>query len=345
MPNDLATVDQTPWGRLIDRAISDHDFPIANIESLWRMKQENDAAVAKRAFHEAMAQCQAVMQPVIRATPNRHLNTKYASYDAIDLVLRPIYTAHGFSVTFGTGRPVAPGNICITCKVKHAAGWEEETLQLEAPPDASGSQGTKNKTPVQAVGSTVSYLRRYEIGMAFNLVLASDDDDGEGQRQSTATPRDRQADRAYPSGSQGEATAPRDDLAVEYGPTWVANLRARLAGATTLDAVAAIRGHPRVGPILLPTSSTPPEARSEIEGMFRDAYARLVPTGDSEQMGVDELDAMRAEIEAMDLIALDGLQASAQWRARERGLSFPDQDRLGDAIDARRIALKLGASA
>jgi hypothetical protein len=367
MPQDVAvaTIDQTPWGKLIDRAISDRDFPIANIESLWRMNLENDTRRMRREYNVAMAATQAAMAPVIRATPNKHLNTKYATYDDIDAIMRPIYSEHGFSVTFGTETPNAVGNIRIACVVHHVGGWDEKDLALEAPPDSSGSAGKANKTGVQAVGSTVSYLRRYLLCMAFNIVLANEDDDGEGSRTKPPNDRDRQADRSYPPRSPGDATAGRDPLAVEYGPAWVANLRAVLAGAATLDAVAAIRNHSRVAQILVPTASTPPKVRAEIEGLFRDAHKRLVPDDDTvsprdainrdvplnptphpgesdgDPSAYDpKLVEMLDEIAAMDAMTLATLNASASWRSRVNDLFPLDQDTLNDAIETRQIELR-----
>jgi hypothetical protein len=49
-----------------------------------------------------------------------------------------------------------------------------------------------------------------------------------------------------------------------------------------------------------------------------------------------------AEVEAMDLVALNGLKTSAAWRKRVRDATEipPDEDRLNDAIAARKAALQ-----
>jgi hypothetical protein len=370
MPQDVAvaTTDQTPWNRLIDRAISDRDFPIANIESLWKMNLENDTRRQRREYNVAMAAAQAAMVPVLRSTTNSHLHTKYASYDAIDAVVRPIYSEQGFSVTFGTEAPHVPGNIRVVCVVKHIGGWEEKDLALEAPPDTSGSQGKANKTPVQAVGSTVSFLRRYLLCLAFNIVLANEDDDGEGQRKPPPDTRDRQAGKSPPSRPPGDATAGRDPLMVDYGPEWITNLGALLAGAATMGAVTSIRNHSRVVQVLVPTASTPDDVRAEIEQLFRAAQERLSPQVEGEPLSPRDkinqdvplsppgegagdpsdpaheydpkLVAMLDEVAAMDAITLTTLNASAPWRARVNDLFPLDQDILRDAIEERRIALK-----
>ena len=47
-----------------------------------------------------------------------------------------------------------------------------------------------------------------------------------------------------------------------------------------------------------------------------------------------------AEVEAMDLVALTELPRSATWRGKTRNLFPPDLDRLNEAIDMRKAALK-----
>jgi ERF superfamily len=346
--SDVATVEQSSWGRLIDRAIAERDFPIVNIESLFRMKQQNDAELAKRAFNVAMAACQAEMVPVARDARNTHTQSRYATYEAIDEALRPIYSRHGFSVMFGTGKPKTPGGVCITCRVKHDAGYEEELLELEAPADTAGSRGNANKTPVQAIGSTVSYLRRYLIGMAFNLVLSNDDDDGEASRRTQAPREQREAPREQ---APRQAQAPADPLAIEYGAQWIANLGALLRGAANLDAVAAIRGHPRVHPVMAKNASTPAPVRAQIDELFREAAERLAPQPDWGEAGDaidgqavdDPLAEMVAEVNALDLDALEERIISAGWLLQVRQLFPPDQETLRDAIEARRVALQAEA--
>ena len=62
----------------------------------------------------------------------------------------------------------------ITCKISHAAG-HSETRSLFLPLDSQGA-----KSPVQGVGSTVSYGRRYLLKMILGIVERGEDDDGHG---------------------------------------------------------------------------------------------------------------------------------------------------------------------
>ena len=186
----------------IERAAKDETFDVAKFETLLRVRRDEAHDQSRRAFNAAMASCQSEMEPVLRDSTNPGVRSKYAKLEAIDQQMRPIYTRHGFSVRFGSAPPPQPGWMRITCTVAHDAGYFEENY-LDSPVTTQGSQGGRiAMTPVQAVGSVVTYLRRYLLGMVFNIVLADmagEDDDGEGSRRAaaTATPRGaRIAERA-----------------------------------------------------------------------------------------------------------------------------------------------------
>src|SRR3954466_177085 len=161
----------------IERASMDPGFSVEKFEALLRMQREVEHDQARKAFNRAMAACQAEMEPVIRTAQNKHLGNKYAKLETIDRQMRPIYTRHGFSMRFGSAPSPREGDMRITCTVAHEAGFYEENY-LDAPVSLTGSQGGRmSVTPVQAVGSNITYLRRYLSTMCFNMVLADDDDD------------------------------------------------------------------------------------------------------------------------------------------------------------------------
>jgi len=62
--------------------------------------------------------------------------------------------------------------IKVTCVLTHVAGHSEETM-LQGASDNSGS-----KNPIQAIGSTVTYLQRYTLLAATGLAAANGDNDG-----------------------------------------------------------------------------------------------------------------------------------------------------------------------
>lgn len=327
MSQAVATTSDNGLLNFIERASRDPEFDVAKFGELLRMQRDVLHEQAQREFNRAMADAQTEMMPVVRDASNTHTGSKYAKLETIDREMRPIYTRHGFSVRFGSAPSPREGWLRIVCTVSHAGGYSE-TNHLDAPPDMAGSGGRTNKTPIQAVGSSVTYLRRYLLAMVFNIVLADEDDDGEASRQ---MPRNA-------------ARKPPDGLDEPNGTLWLKNLDALLARAQGRQEVVDLRGDARVSRVL-EGGATPTLIKARIEDMFRVAFERTgarsnAPPGDWQ----DPIGDLLAEVEAMDLIALNGLAASAEWRARVReAASFPpDQDRINEAIEARRAALQQG---
>jgi hypothetical protein len=163
-------------------AVRDPNIDVAKLEALMRMQREIIADDARLQFHRAMSAAQGEMQPVLRDAKNDQTNSKYARLETIDAVMRPIYSRHGFSLSFDS-EPVE-GGVRIACEVAHAGG-HAKTYHLEAALDMAGPQGRANKTPLHGLGSSVSYLRRYLTCMIFHVVLANEDTDGNRIRPDT----------------------------------------------------------------------------------------------------------------------------------------------------------------
>jgi hypothetical protein len=148
------------------------------IEKLTAAQKEEDAQAASAAFAASMRSCQQEMPAVVKDADNRQTNSRYARLESINRVITPVYTKHGFSLSFGTGDSPLAEHMRITCDVMHSAG-HTKSYHLDLPPDGSGIKGTANKTAVHAMGSTMSYGRRYLTMMIFNLALADEDNDAQ----------------------------------------------------------------------------------------------------------------------------------------------------------------------
>lgn len=171
---------EPPDGSILNLIASVARDPSANVENLRAliaMQKEIVAEQARIAFEVAMSAVQSEMRPVLRDATNEHTRSKYARLEHIAQVIQPIYSRHGFSVSFNNPDET-DGSIVVTCELAHQDG-HTKTFRLAGAPDAVGSQGKSNKTAIQAVGSTVSYLRRYLLCMIFNVSLTDDDNDGE----------------------------------------------------------------------------------------------------------------------------------------------------------------------
>ena len=82
-------------------------------------------------------------------------------------------TKHDLSFRWETDNGTE-GLIRVTCVLTHEMGHSERTM-LQATPDTSGK-----KNPIQAIGSTVTYLQRYTLLAATGMAVQGQDDDGRG---------------------------------------------------------------------------------------------------------------------------------------------------------------------
>jgi hypothetical protein len=98
-------------------------------------------------------------------------STPYALWEDIHKVITPILHQHGFSLTFRTSYP--EGRVAVTAVLLHKTGHQEETTVV-LPHDSGGS-----KNGVQAVGSSISYGKRYAGCAILNINVGGEDDDGQ----------------------------------------------------------------------------------------------------------------------------------------------------------------------
>lgn len=165
---------------IIERAARDPSVDIGKMRELLAMRNEMMAFEAKREFQAAMNAAQTEMLPVAVNANNPQTKSRYATFEALDGALRPIYTKHGFSLSFGTAEGAPPEHVRITCRVSHRAG-HVETPHLDMPADGKGAKGGDVMTKTHATGAAITYGRRYLEGMIFNIAI-SRDDDGNGAK-------------------------------------------------------------------------------------------------------------------------------------------------------------------
>lgn len=173
-----ATVPQSETAaifQIIDRAARDPNVDIDKMQRLMDMHKAMRADRAELEFDTAMSAAQEEMQPVRADANNPQTKSKYASFAALDTAIRPIYTKHGFSVSFYTGDTPLEGHIRIIAKVAHSSGHRERP-HIDMPADGKGAKGGDVMTKTHATGSAVQYGRRYLYGMIFNIAVGKDDD-------------------------------------------------------------------------------------------------------------------------------------------------------------------------
>lgn len=176
-PSSLIATDVQQTLALMKELAINKDVDADKLEKIFNLQERLYKTRAEQEFNEAMRQVQQAMPKMTRDKANTHLGTKYSSLDRVNEIVVPIYTAHGFSMSFSTTDCPVPGHVRVTAVLAHIGG-HSRSYQHDVALDLAGSQGTKNKTATQAGGSSVAYGRRYITAMAFNLIIEGEDKDG-----------------------------------------------------------------------------------------------------------------------------------------------------------------------
>lgn len=179
-------VAETNTVSMFERLAKDPSVDVAKLEKLMELSERARAQQAKGAYAIAMAEAQAEIRPIAADANNPQTRSKYASYAALDRALRPVYTRHGFALSFGTGDTAKPEHVRVTCEVSHIGGHTSER-HIDMPADGKGAKGGDVMTKTHATGSAASYGMRYLLKMIFNVAVGEDDDDGNAAALPTIT--------------------------------------------------------------------------------------------------------------------------------------------------------------
>ena len=165
---------------MIVRAATNPDVDVDKMERLMAMHDRIVARQAEAEFNDAMALCQAELKPISANAENKQTKSRYATYSALDYECRPIYTKHGFSPSFDTGKstpddPVPENHIRIVCHLGHRGGFTRD-YHADIPADGKGAKGGDVMTKTHAAGSAYTYGQRYLLKLIYNLAIDMDDD-------------------------------------------------------------------------------------------------------------------------------------------------------------------------
>lgn len=165
---------------VIARAATDPTVDIDKMERLLAMQERVMEKQAETAFNIALNETQAEMRRIAADANNPQTKSKYASYAALDRVLRPIYTERGLSLSFDTADGAADGYVRVVCYVSHSAG-HTRTYRVDMACDGKGAKGGDVMTKTHAMGSAFTYGQRYLLKAIFNVAVGEDDDGNGGQ--------------------------------------------------------------------------------------------------------------------------------------------------------------------
>ncbi len=167
---------------MIERVVLNPDADMAKLEKMLDLQERILNRNASQAFTADLAAMQAEL-PLVGKAGEGHNKAKYAKLEDINEAIRPTLQKYGFAVTFRTTQ--TEKNLTVTAILSHRQG-HRETTDLMLPLDASGS-----KNAVQAIGSTISYGKRYALCALLNI-STGDDTDGNLPKPEKLPPPEKQ---------------------------------------------------------------------------------------------------------------------------------------------------------
>lgn len=172
---------------LIAQNVNNPDFDVAKLNALIDANIRVNKIQSEIDFNMAMAALSEEMPRIIKGgsvgykedkkNPDSKVIEafKFARYEDIDEVLRPLLVKYGFSLSYSSEERAANGGgLIFTGTLSHKGGHSRSA----SIPLALDSSGGKNN--IQGMGSTTSYGRRYTMCMLLNVVTVGEDDDGKG---------------------------------------------------------------------------------------------------------------------------------------------------------------------
>lgn len=158
---------------IIAMAAMDKDMDVAKLEKLMDLQERILNRNAAQAFSAAFSKMQSELPEIEKKGQimvKDELRSRYGLFEDINEAVKPILKDYGFAISFRIQQDAT--TIKVTGVLRHEQGHFEET-DIILPTDSSGS-----KNAVQAIGSSVSYGKRYTMCALLNITTRGEDDNG-----------------------------------------------------------------------------------------------------------------------------------------------------------------------
>lgn len=150
---------------------------VAKLDALLGMQERMEARQAEREFAQAFARLSGAL-PRVKKNGAIDLgggrkSIPFARWEDMDTIIRPLLEREGFALSFDAApRPGEGGGLIVTGTLMHRDG-HRRTASMPLALDIGPARNS-----LQAMGSTLSYGKRYTTEMLLNIVREGDDDDG-----------------------------------------------------------------------------------------------------------------------------------------------------------------------
>jgi preprotein translocase subunit SecD len=141
---------------------------------------------------EALAKAQGQMKPAAFDATNPHFRSKYASLTSIMEACREALSQNNIAVIQSPS--FEEGRLIITTLLTHSSGeWIEDSLSINA-----------GKDTAQALGSAITYAKRYSLSSMVGIV-SDEDDDAEATKPNNSSQKSKTVLKPVPSGQTPSA--------------------------------------------------------------------------------------------------------------------------------------------
>ena len=129
----------------------------------------------------AKAKADSEIRNIRKTSSNSYFKSEYADLDEITKFVRPVYAGHGLSISQAPW--FIDGHDMLVTTLMHESGqWLRSVMRIAASPDKSGFVSP------QAMGSALTYARRYSLSGIVNITGTDEDDDGEAAMNRSSKP-------------------------------------------------------------------------------------------------------------------------------------------------------------
>ena len=177
------------FGSTLMKLLTDPKIPSDKLQIMLQMQRELIAERRKEAFQTAFVRMHHAMPRVtkhgtvelVTKDGTRLGSYKFAKWEDMDKAIRPVLNDYGFGLSFQQVDSDKPNHVKVVGVLLHADGHSIESMQ-SWPYDTGPGRNL-----LQAMGSALSYAKRYCAEGLCNIVREGQDDDGIAAYQRTVT--------------------------------------------------------------------------------------------------------------------------------------------------------------
>ena len=177
LPSSQTTPIQSDFVSMIERLAANPEVDVSKIEQIMNLQERVLDRDAAKAFNADMVACQGAIKVVRENKKNAQTRSTYADLTAILKSIKPVYTSHGFALSFYEGTTDKENHVRVMVDIMHTEG-HSKTRFKDFTIDNVGIKGSVNKTNIHGNQSAFMYGRRVLTCMIFNVPTGENDDDG-----------------------------------------------------------------------------------------------------------------------------------------------------------------------